>query len=105
GGNPQAAGPQELDEGGGGGVGDFPACVHHEELRPWRALSGPVGGDHRVPPADDATACGSAAAMTSASSRAAASGRFRVAGSASGAATAGSGVSRCPGSSDGGCAA
>src|SRR5207249_6217559 len=66
-----------------------------------RALDGAVGGDHDTPPSLAASVReGRAASMASVSSRAAASGRLSVAGSASGTAAACSGVSMSPGSSD-----
>src|SRR5437879_13739414 len=76
------AGPQEIDQGRTAQMADAPPRVNHQELRLRRTLCGLVGGDHEaltstaVAPrgALPGLRAGSAAAMASASSRAAASG-------------------------------
>ena len=59
----------------------------HQELRPWGALDGAVGGDHETAPGME-WYLGSLAAIASSSSRAATCGRLRAARSASGTAIA-----------------
>src|SRR5262249_46485986 len=89
-------------------MADGPAPIDNHELRlPW-ALDGEIRRDHSIPPSIIVVGGqstyegerGSALAIISASSCAAASGRFNVAGSASGIARACICVSMSPGSSD-----
>src|SRR5262245_46201384 len=89
-------------------MADCPAAIDNHEFRLSWALDGEMRRDHSIPPSFIVAGGqstyegerGRALAIISATSCAAASGRFNVAGSASGIARACIGVSMSPGSSD-----
>src|ERR1700682_2606643 len=99
---------QEIHESNTRNMGDVPACIYDQKFRLLRTLNGQMCGNHGNPPIFAVSGgqslserrLGRAKAMAWATSLAATSGCFNVAGSQSGTARACSGVSMSPGSKE-----